>query len=262
MNIEVTCATPDRELYANVRANSRACSKWLTISPAHGGHAVIVGGGPSVADKLPLIRKRIALGQKVFALNGACRFLNDHGIVPDYQVFLDANPELTDRIGEAKEYLVASQCNPNLIAALPSATLWHPAIPNIADHWPANWEDGATLIGGGVTVGLTTMCLAYTMGYRFLHLFGYDSSNRNGADHAYAAPIAEERLGDMTVNFVSVTYGDKVFESTIAMAYQAEVFPTICNNLIDAGCTITVDCDGLIMAVMDEIKNSIAALAA
>lgn len=263
MNIEVRCAYPETLLYANVHSNSRKQSRWLMQSEAHGGHAVIVGGGPSVAGKLNLIRKRQALGQAIFALNGVCRFLNSHGIVPEYQVFMDSNKEMGDRIGAANHYLIASTVAPELLAALPAdrVTLWHHALPKLEEYLP-DYEEPFNLIGGRATVGLASMCLVYAMGYRFLHLFGYDSSNRDGNDHCYAVPITEERLGDVILNDVEVTYGNKTFRSTLAMTRQAELFPAACNNLLDLGCIITNDSEGLIMAVMEDVNNSNAAIAA
>lgn len=256
MNIEVCCAYSDEELFANISANARSCPNWISRQEAHEGHAVIVGGGPSLQDKLPLVRKRRALGQTIFALNGACRFLNENGIIPDYQVFLDSHPEMTNRIGNAGQYLVASQCSPNLLLALKGSrvTLWHLAIDNIIDHLPDH-DQPHSLTGGGVTVGLSAMCLVYAMGFRKLHLFGYDSSNKEGQCHAYAVPEHFERLGGEKIGYVQTTLGGKTFQTTLAMTKQAECFPRVCNDLIDLGCTITLDCEGLIMAVLDEMKK-------
>ena len=256
MQIELTCSMSNEKIFANIRENVSLCSDWLGEVPAHEGHAVIVGGGPSVADNLDKIKWRISLGQTVFALNGACRFLNRHGITPDYQVFLDGNPDLKDRIGDAKEYLVGSQCDPSTTKAVPHAVLWHLMVPGILEHIPKRVD--TLLIGGGTTVGLSTMCLVYGIGYRKLHLFGYDSSSRDGRDHAYEAPVSEEFVGGQVIGPVPVKYGDKEFLSTLSMIRQAEIFPTVCNNLIDLGCIITVDGDGLIKAVMDDVRCNAA----
>lgn len=259
MNVEVRCAYPEALLYANVHANARTCSRWLKQSEANESTAVIIGGGPSVADYLDTIRKRQALGQTLFALNGVCRFLNDHGIVPEYQVFLDANKEMGDRVGEARHYLVASCVAPELLAVLPAdrVTLWHHALPQLEEYLP-EYTEPFNLIGGSATVGMASMCLVYAMGFRHLHLNGYDSSNRDGNDHCYAVPITEERLGDVVHNDFEVVYGDKTFRSTLAMTRQAELFPTMCNALIDQGSTITVDAAGLIKAVMEDVAANAA----
>lgn len=259
MNIELNCAYPLEELYANVRKTSEQCSNWLTQAEAHEGHAVIVGGGPSIEEKFPLIQWRHSVGQQIFALNGACRYLNEKGIVPDYQVFLDSNKEMSDRIGAAKQYLVASQCAPELLEALPveKTILWHFALPELESHVPENGIQYCK-VGGGTTVGLTSMCLSYAMGYRKLHIFGFDSSNRAGRDHAYDVPITEERLGNEILNSVKVIYGNRTFESTLTMTRQAEMFPIICNRLIDLGCIITIDVprDTLLMAIVEEVQSA------
>lgn len=248
MQIEITCNTEDAALLANVQENSRLPLRWVKSLPAHDGHAIIVGGGPSVSDYLPSIRQRIAHGQTVFALNGAARFLSQSGILADYQVMLDARPENIELLGPAKAHLLASQCHPSLFASVSNATLWHPCMEGVDELLP-DYDDSYALIGGGTVVGLSAMALAYTLGYRNLHLYGYDSSHRESAGHAYAQPL---NTGDP---MCKVTLGGKTFTSSLAMAAQAERFPVLCNSLIDLGCTITVDGDGLIMAVVEEMRR-------
>lgn len=252
MQIEILCNTDDSQLFHNIAENSQVWDKWIKEIPAHDGHAVIVGGGPSIVENLPLIEKRKSLGQKIFALNGAAKFLNKNGIIPDYQVILDARPENVSLIGEAKEYLLASQCHVDVFDYFNDSdqyhkvTLWHPAIDGIEQHLPDH--DEYALVGGGLTVGLSSMCLAYIMGYRKLHLFGYDSSHRATLSHAYKQPMNDSEV------LCKVTLGGKVFTSSLAMARQAELFPSVCNNLLDRGCIITLDADGLIMAVHREMQ--------
>lgn len=250
MDIEILCNTDDSQLFSNIAENSRYCNKWVAEVEAHDGHAVIVGGGPSLVENLSLIKKRHELGQKIFALNGAAKFLNSHGIIPDYQVILDARPENLGLLSKAHEYLLASQCDPALFQhfkSLSNVTLWHPALDDIEQHLPKHDNEYA-LIGGGLTVGLSTMCLAYTMGFRKLHLFGYDSSHRKALGHAYSQPMNSSDI------LCKVTLNGETFTSSLAMARQAELFPSVCNNLLDRDCIITLDSDGLIMAVYREMR--------
>ena len=255
MDIEIICNTDDAEIFGNVGLNSRSCARWVSQVPAHDGHAILVGGGPSVADFLPMIEKRQSLGQSIFALNGAAKFLNRHGIVPEYQVILDARAENIDLIGKAEKYLISSQCHPTLFEAIGGEiTTWHPAIEGLENHLP-EYKDEYALIGGGTTVGLSSMCLAYTLGYRKLHLFGYDSSHRQTMGHAYRQPLNDHDV------LCKVTIGGKVFTSSLTMARQAELFPSVCNNLIDLDCIITVDGDGLIKEVVNEMRRNSAPMA-
>jgi uncharacterized Rossmann fold enzyme len=246
MDITLICNTPDDVLRKQVLQNSRRPLKWVYTVPEHDGHAVIVGGGPSIQDYMGSIRWRKSLGQKVFALNNAAKHLHEAEIVPDYQVMIDARPGNVKYVGYAKKYLLASQCHPLVFEAAPEehTMLWHPVIEGVLDAQnplPMGLvQQSHTLIGGGTTVGLSAMCLAYTMGYRKLHLYGYDSSHRGESGHAYPQPDNSSEV------MCRVTSFGKVYHSTLTMAKQAELFPTVANNLIERGCIITMDGDGLL----------------
>lgn len=261
MEIDVFCITPDEELFSQIRENCAATARWAKSIEAHDGVAVLVGGGPSLRSRLESIEYRQRLGQKIFALNGACKFLNENGITPDYQVLLDPQAFLVDYIGKARDYLVASQCHPSVLARLPGAMLWHLAVEGAEEQLPPH-HDSYCLVGGGITVGLSSLCLIYSMGYRTLHCYGYDSSYEEKT-HAYAAPdISADRIAHKPVSGdrVSVTTGGKKFTSTLCLVRQAQDFPKLCDDLMDLGCTITLDCDGLLWAIVQQ--NIIAAQAA
>ena len=252
MEIDIVCPVSDEVLFSHVRENSAACRKWVKRLPVHDGHAVLVGGGPSLRNKIEVIRKRHLSGQKVFALNGACGFLNRNGIIPDYQVVLDAQEFMPEYLGNANDYLIASQCHPSVLKMVPDAILWHLAVDGIEDHIPAYGAD-YSLTGGGVTVGLSAMPLAYALGYRKMHLYGYDSSVDEMGDHAYPNPKSGNSFD--TPPIASVTIGGKKFRTTLGMARQAQIFPNLVNDMIDLGCLITVDASGLIVAVMEEMRR-------
>lgn len=252
MQIDITCNTEDEILFENIEINSRRPLDWIAEELAHDGHAVIVGGGPSLAENVELIRWRKGLGQKIFALNGAYEYLFDAGIRADYQVILDARKCNIDFVTTDSNCtgLLASQCAPEVFEKATEymdVMLWHPKIDGIEGHLP-DQRESLTLIGGGTTVGLSAMCLAYTMGYRKLHLFGYDSSHRE-TGHAYAQPMNDKEP------VCKVTVFGRTFKASLAMAKQAEFFPTVCDNLIDLGCVITIDGDGLLPYIAQQIAS-------
>lgn len=261
MEIDLFCVIPDSELVPRIRENCATYPARVKKIEAHGGHAVLVGGGPSLRGKISAIQKRQERGQTVFALNGAAAFLNAHDIVPDYQVLLDPQELLKAYFAPAKQYLIASQCHPSVLAACPEAPiLWHVATEGREEATPHH-PDGDCLVGGGYTVGLCSMCLAYAMGYRTLHLYGYDSSVTDAGDHAYECPVKPGQIFD-TDPCVAVTVNGQRFRTTYSLAKQAMTFPKVCDDLIDAGCLITCDCDGLIQAVVAEGTRLNAAQAA
>jgi len=241
-DITVECNTDNQTLASQIAENSRLPIDWIDLVEAHDGHAVIVGSGPSVADCLDTIRWRQSIGQKVFALNGASRYLSENGIRVDYSVMVDAREENKFFLGFAEHYLLSAQCHPTLFRKTSGkVTLWQPYIPDLK---APETDRAYTQIGGGTTVGLSAMCLAYTMGYRKLHLFGYDSSYREDKGHAFRQDL------NRNDSCCYVTLDGVRYKASIAMAKQAELFPILSNDLLDKGCTITVDGDGLLPAVV------------
>lgn len=225
----------------NIRSAVARDYPWVEPLPAHDGQAVIVGGGPSLARTLPEIRQRVADGQTVFALNGAARFLNEQGIIPHVHVIIDARPENARFILEsrAQEYMLASQCAPEVFAAVGACLVgvFHMNTEGIADILPSDRE--ATLISSGTTVGLAAMALAYVLGYRAIHLHGFDSSYETG-HHAYP------QASNDTDTVVDVMVGDRVFKAAPWMVVQAQQFQILATQLIEADTLITVAGDGLL----------------
>lgn len=221
----------------NIRINSSK-GKWVKQAPAHGETALICGSGPSLLDTLPQIR---AYKGFRFALNNTAKILHDNGIQADYHVLLDARQENVEFVKEpyAKAYLLASQCHPDLFECVKDREfyIWHAITEGIQDVLGGD----VSLIGGGTTVGLSCMALAYTMGFRKFGLFGYDSSYRDNKGHA--APQRRTPVESMTFD---VTVNDRTFKSNAAMAKQAELFPQFAMQLAELDCEIYVFGDGLL----------------
>lgn len=206
---------------------------------AHGGTLMIAAGGPSLADSvLQLQLDRARLGASLWSLNGAHDFLIGRGIVPDAMVMLDSRPGMVSFVKNSRaevEYLIATQCDPMVFASL------------MHDHrnvrkW-TGWYwgvDDEKWIGGGATVGQKAICLGYVLGYRKFKLFGYDSSYRDGHDHAYQQTMNEN---DLTVEVV--LRGQK-FTAARWMVKQVVEFLGMADVLTRKGCEIDVYGDGLL----------------
>lgn len=252
MEIELFCISPEEVLVPRIAENCAKYPARIRSVPAHEGHAVIVGGGPSVRERISSIKQRQEHGQTVFALNGAAGFLNSHGIIPEYQVLLDPQEFLTEYLAAAVNYLIASQCHPKVLAASPKPPiLWHVATEGREETTPRH-PDGDCLVGGGYSVGLCSMCLVYAMGYRNIHLYGLDSSVTDLGDHAYPCPVpGTTHSFDMRPEVVA-TVGGKRFQTTLQLAKQAQTFMKVSADLLNAGCTLTIECGGLLQALVDE----------
>lgn len=214
----------------------------VTPQSAHERDGVLIGGGPSLVDTLGDIRSRQRDGQQIFALNGTLGFLLDHGIEPDFQVILDPRAQNAGFIRPGRtRLLLASQCHPDVFDAAQGRDvgLWHHALPELRDEFQAEWS----VMGAG-TVGITALGLLFMIGYRKLHLYGYDSSDREDTTHAYEqTKTAAEGLK------MIVWVGDQQFLTRPGMYMQATCFETYANLLSSLDCEITVHGDGLLPAI-------------
>lgn len=247
LNIRVLENTASDDVLRNVKANSELDLDWLQMTPPHERPVVIVGGGPSVADHLWSIREFADAGVNIFALNGASRFLRSHGIIPTAQVIIDAKAETALLVDtEAPQHIFASQVDPATVARVDRPTLVHLLTEGLLESLP---QDRAVkgqfaMVGGGVSVGNCSLCLAYAMGHRNMHLFGFDSSHRGGEGHAY-----EQSMNDDMLCVVTEWAGER-YVSSIAMKAQAEKFMWLLPQLEVAGCRIEVHGDGLLPAMV------------
>lgn len=236
----VVCNTTDEMIHRNIRENARSQKDWLRVSEPHGRIAVLCGSGPSLADTLDDIRRQREEGADVFAMNGAARFLADNGILADYQVMCDARLATADLIGPAKAHLFASQVDPECFRRMPKAQLWHLHAEGIDDHLPSDYPDDYALLGGGASVGNTSMCLAYAMGFRQIDAYGFDSSHRDGESHAFRQPLNDDE------GCTWVKWNGKEYLISLGMKMQAEKFQTTARALQYAGMTIRVHGTGLV----------------
>jgi SAM-dependent methyltransferase len=241
--VAVVCNTANDDLHANIRTNSRRPAEWVTTLPEHAGTALLCGSGPSLVDTLEEIRERARAGATVFALNGAARFLAERGIVPDYQVIIDARERTADLVGPARVHLFASQVHPACFDRAPDARVWHLQIEDIESLFPETTPGPYALIGGAASVGNTATCLAYVLGYRELHCYGYDSSHRQGESHAFRQAMNDAEP------FTEVEFDGNVYTASITMKLQADTFMKTARALEGCGCTLNVHGDGLLPAM-------------
>ena len=250
--LPVYCNTDDEVIRANVAAACALKLPWLEMVEAHDAPAIIVGGGPSMRALRPMILALRNGGATVFATNGTVPTLYAAGISSDHHVLLDARPENVAFVQGPKpqHYLIASQCHPDLFRAIAGhpTTLWHPAYPEI-DEWIGHKE--AVLIGGGTTVGLQALSIAYALGHRKIHLFGFDSSySEAGEGHAYVQPLNDDEERQ------EYRVGNKAFIAAPWMARQAMEFQIASRQLCDGDAELYVHGTGLLPAIAAQMGST------
>ena len=218
-------------------------------------NAVMVGGAPSIKGYVEEIRIRQRFGEKVFALNGAYKWLKENGIEADYQIIADARPQNAYFIDDDFNgiLLLASHCDPAVFDKTKSkkVVVWHRGHDGVQDIVDPKRDKFVAYMAGGSTVGMVGLSIAYAIGYRKLHLFGYDSSYADGEGHAYAQSLNDgERVLDIEAY-------NRTFKSAPWMVQQANEFIQLAPSLIELGCEITTHGDGLLQHMASAIAETI-----
>lgn len=241
--------TPPDVMVSQAEANLARDLPLFLEREHHTAGICIVGGAPSLTDTLPrlqVLKKRAV----VVALNNTHDWLIDRGIVPGLHVMLDArekNAEFVRKPHRGVTYLIAAQCHPAVFDALKGhdVIVWVADVPGMRDLVD-RIEKPITCIGGGSTVGLKAMMLAYLWGFRSMHLFGMDSCYREDRHHAYPQP-----LNDGERRIATIVHG-KPFTCAPWMLAQADDFQADSKNLAEHGVSIRAYGEGLLQTLLKE----------
>lgn len=230
-----------RAAEARLDYNMRLPLPWIHAQPAHDGIAVLCGGGPSLADDPEAIS---AIGGTVIGMNGSATWLANQGIPVDCQIIVDERPEMAGLVEpRADRHIFSAGVYPGTIAALNPRTNAAPALFHHVPWIELCFPPGrvCTLIEPGETVGTASLGLAYILGFRTFHLFGFDSSNRADATHAYPQPMNAGYAS------IEIKVDERIFNCSVQMAQQAKNFEAFTKRFLD--CDFHMHGDGLLQAV-------------
>lgn len=233
------CNTDSETVLSNIRhAMALPISKITHANPEHKGHAVIVGGGPSIKNFIEDLQQRQAHGQTIVALNNSWEWCEKNSISVSYHVMVDARPENEDFIpkSQAIHKLYATQCHPKVSRF--ADTLWSALVMGLVPFFDKTHD--MFWIGAGTTVGIRSIYLMYAMGYREFHIYGFDSCYAGASGHAYEQTLNKgERIIDIDV------CGRK-FKAAPWMVTQMHDFLEAVEHMTAIGCTFTIHGDGLL----------------
>jgi hypothetical protein len=215
---------------------------------------LVVGGGPSLADYLPMLQA-LRPDCDVLAINGAYKHLADIGIGSNYFVMIDsreADLVHAERPLVATHHLLASQVHPKVFDALAGygVTLFHLGTDT------AREAIGATFSHLAAPIGMASVHAVYVgaaLGYRQMYLFGYDFSHGAASRYAFDQPMNQ---ADDTL---TITLNGRTFTTTLAMARTAEQFANAVTPLMRqmedvGGLSLTVCADGLLSAMIAAVN--------
>lgn len=246
-----TVNTEDQVLIEQIKHNIQLGLTEIVPQPEQPGELIILAGGPSLNEFTDEIRLNKIMGVPIVTVNGAYNWALEHGIKPDAQIVLDArefNKRFVEPNVESCKFLLASQCHPELVKAVPpgQAFLWHSGQENVQDAMKAVYGDEQHdyfPVFGGMTVMLRAFPLLIMMGYRKFVVYGFDSCLMDEQHHGYRQPE-----NDYTAT-VDVECGGRTFTCHAWHVTQAQEFVELQQMIADL-CEMDVKGDGLIAHII------------
>lgn len=243
LGVRMEVETEQDYAWSQFEQNIKRDVPWLARQPENDHLAIVCGAAPSLKDHIADIADKQADGAAVYACNSAAGVLVRGGVNPDYQVILDPHQiMLYDFEFKAKCHLLASLVHPSLFDQSINPILWHPAQQNVMDA-TRDIDRHFTYIGGGVSVAMFSLCIAYAMGHRAIDAYGIDSSY-SGA--MYANGRGEDYYSHGGLLVVDIEHAGRTFKTTWDMKQQVQTFLKLAHALKQVGVPIRVHGDGLL----------------
>jgi len=210
------------------------------------GAASVVGSGPSLKDNWKKLARMQKRGVKIIACNAAFQFLLERGITPEYFFCFDADPLMLEFMTPVSgvKYLMASRCPTRAFDLIEGEDVyvWHAlGDPNIEKILQKH-KLYEPMISGGSAAVVRAMVVAQALGFNKIHLWGGDSSFKNGDTHIRKSTTDERNM------YVNVN--KRAFEIAPWMAVQVEDFKILAPSLqAHQGVKIIVHGDSLLSHV-------------
>ncbi len=229
----------------------------------------VIGGGPSLADELPALRRLIARGAKTIAVNKSHDWLLQRNLPCHYAVLLDpkdwvagyidldlaarkraealragkfdkaARARVADPLRWAEtRFLIASQCHDDVIAKFkdqPHAYMWHAAAGlGESEILRGEFARAAWInVAGASVVGLRAVALAHGLGSREMHLFGIDGSmKRPGMGELKRIFAALVEAGHLVWTAQAAPTADEILEIVFTLTHERRKLPDAVNAIL------------------------------
>lgn len=226
--------------FEHVKSNcARVTARLEDNQHEHGRTAILACYGPSLKGTWQSAARTKG---DIFTVSGAHGFMLDKGVIPYAQIDCDPRPHKAAQFGQPDsdiKYWLGSCVHPDYLDRLEGhdVTLWHlhngqEAADNIWSIEPEAW-----LCVGGGSVGLRSISLLYSQGYRHFEIHGMDCSLEGGKTYAGA------HLGKIR-DATAIRCGNRWFESNLSLIDYARQF--LDDLRLWPGSTFRVHGDGLL----------------
>jgi hypothetical protein len=207
------------------------------------GKLIIAGGGPSLAETLPDIRRqtRVSKTTKIAAVNRTHDWLLKKGCKPDFGILIDPKPWVANYMTPTAgvKYCIGAKVDVatwQRFAGHPEVYHWHPL--ELAGEKDVVQGNDWMMVPGQSTVGLRSVPFGYALGFRKFELHGLDCNKRGDAGHAYEKFTPAEKLrfnpesdlGNQLFYIKSQEFGTRFYEGTTHMTRQCGEFRNMVNE--------------------------------
>jgi len=205
---------PDDIMLANVAVNIRRGLPQVQPYAANGDIALLVCGGPSLAETEADLIAAQWRGGKVVTVNGAYGWCIERNIKPTATIVMDAR-EFNSRFVEQEvpgcKYLLASQCHPKTFEVCEGrdVMIWHTCsggeaeLELLSDYYFKRLHP-VTL---GTTVAIKAIQILRMLGFLRMEIFGFDSCWLDDRHHSYGQ--AENDADQRIPVWLRLTKGDE-----------------------------------------------------
>lgn len=205
----IGCNTSKEDILRNVSANTTRDLPVLAVASPNNMSLAIVGGGPSLLKFLPII-KRMSWDERanIICVNGSGTALRrwDHTLKIDGVVLADARPEMVSFVDRKLDavHFVASQCATRVFRELAGKEIimWHAGYDDdVHDAVRKRMKPSVpyTIVQGAGSGGAKAFAVGWCLGYRDIHMFGFDSCFVGDEHHAYKQPFDDENVHEVKV---------------------------------------------------------------
>ena len=197
----------------NIITNTKSISNWIAKCKAIPNQAILVSGGPylNIKDLKQTIKDNPT--SKILCVKHSYPTLLKNNIKPWGCVVLDPRPitgesthgiirtELFKTIDPTTKFFVASMTDPSVVEFIRKKTDkiygWHAFTESLREEKERNagvknnqvkivkelgLPEGATLIVGGTCAAMRSIGILHTLGFRHVHLFGFDCCMEEPSD--------------------------------------------------------------------------------
>ena len=250
---------PKDYIKSNIQANMKLLGKdkWIQKHVPHNEMGIIVSGGPYLDYKKLKEFVNEHPNSKVLGVKHAYPHLMEHDIFPWGCIVLDPRPitgksthnivrkDLFENLHSKTNFFIASMTDPTVTNFLKEKKArmwgWHAftdslradeqqgqAIENqqVVLNEELGIPKGATLITGGTCAAMRSIGMLHTMGFRDIHLFGFDCCRDEPTDEEKTETTGDIDGGETPKpKYIEVSVKDKSYWTTgelLAMAQDCE----------------------------------------